>query len=81
MIAEYTVVVDGHTYTKGQEIPDLGSIACVDAVGNIREYRCLSADVSLLPKYDDLATGSSCLVQDTGDYYEYNAYSKQWYKL
>ena len=76
-----SVVVDGHTYENESLAPDLKSIACVDAVGNIREYRCLSADVSLLPKYDDLATGSSCLVQDTSEYYEYNAYSKQWYKM
>ena len=76
-----SVIVDGQKYEDESLAPDLKSIACVDVDGNIREYRCLSADVSLLPKYDDLATGSSCLVQDTGEYYEYNAYSKQWYKL
>lgn len=74
------VIIDGKSYDESSA-PNMKSVACVGVSGAIREYRCLNADVSLLPKYDDLATGSSCIVQDTGDYYEYNAYSKQWYKM
>ncbi len=81
MIAESTVVVDGQTYQKGEEIPDLGSIECVSADGAKREYWGLSIDESKLPKYDNLATGSSCLMLDTGEYWGYISYNKTWYKL
>lgn len=75
------VVYDGQFYNSEADIPDLGSIECISSDGLIREYRGLSADVSKLPKYDGLATGSSCLMQDTGDYYEYNSKTKTWYKM
>lgn len=81
MTAEGLVIVDGQTYNKGDEIPDMGSLECVAVSGNRREYRGLSADVDKLPTYDNLASGSGCLMVDTTDWYEYLAADKKWYKL
>lgn len=81
MVADRTVTVDGQIYNIGEEIPDLGSLECISAIGNQREYRGLSADADKLPTYDDLATGSSCLMLDTSDYYEFLRSNKTWYKL
>lgn len=75
------VIYDGQRYENEADVPDLGSLYCVEANGNQREYRGLSADASKLPKYDNLETGSSCLMLDTKEYYEYLAYNKTWYKL
>lgn len=72
-------IIDGHLYNIGDELPELGSLACINEDNNKREYRGLKADFSKLPKYDDLATGSSCLFLDTGEYAEYLAYNKTWY--
>lgn len=75
------IAYDGQFYDRKSDVADLGSIECIRVEGMLREYRGLSADASKLPKYDGLATGSSCLMQDTGEYYEYNAKSKTWYKM
>lgn len=78
-IATETTVVDGHIFYPGQEIIDLGSLECTEAEGGKRSYQGLSADVSKLPTYDDLDTGSSAMMLDTGDFYFYHAPTKQWY--
>lgn len=57
-----TVVVDGQIYYPGDTIPDLGSIVCVEAVGNKRSYEGKVADQSKLPTYVD--DGSSALLYD-----------------
>lgn len=75
------IAYDGQFYDNATDIPDLGSIECINIEGIKREYRGLSIDAGKLPKYDDLGTGSSCLMQDTGEYYEYNAKTKTWYKM
>ena len=81
MIANSTVGFDGHIYEKGEEIPDLGSFVATSVDGFIRNYEGLSKDVSKLPKYDDLQTGSSAFCVDTGDLYKYEKTTKTWYKL
>ena len=57
-----TVVVDGQIYYPGDTIPDLGSLVCVEAVGNKRSYEGKVADQSKLPTYVD--DGSSALLYD-----------------
>ena len=48
-VADKTMVVDGQTYYPGDTIPDLGSLVCVEAVGNKRSYEGKVADQSKLP--------------------------------
>ena len=50
-VADKVMVVDGQTYNPGDTLPDLGSLVCVDANGNIRDYEGLLTDVSKLPHY------------------------------
>ena len=81
MTANTETYFDGQWYQKGDEIWDLGSFQCTGTEGTKRSYEGLSAHVSKLPKYENLATGSSALCLDTGDYYKYHAPTKTWYKL
>lgn len=81
MKAETNVVIDGQFYKQGDEIWDLGSFVATSVSGQIRNYEGLSSDVSKLPKYDDLGTGSSAFCVDTGDLYKYEKTTKTWYKL
>lgn len=81
MKAETNVVIDGQFYKQGDEIWDLGSFVSTSVSGQIRNYEGLSSDVSKLPKYDDLQTGSSAFCIDTGDLYKYEKTTKTWYKL
>lgn len=81
MKAETNVVIDGQFYKQGDEIWDLGSFVATSVSGQIRNYEGLSSDVSKLPKYDDLQTGSSAFCIDTGDLYKYEKTTKTWYKL
>lgn len=74
----YTIMQDGQKYEPGSEVPDMGSIRCVEANGNIRQYEGLSKDVGKLPHY--VETGSSCLMVDNGDYYKYEKTTDKWYK-
>ena len=52
----------------------------VGIVKVLRGYELLSTDVGKLPTSDNLMTGSSAYCIDTGDYYKYEATTKQWYK-
>ena len=36
--AENTVIFDGIQYKPGQELPDLGSWVCTDAICLVRDY-------------------------------------------
>lgn len=75
-------IVDGQVYKDNEPVHDLGSFECVSKEGfNQRNYEGLSADVSKLPKYDDLEAGSTALCLDTGDLYKYHAKTKTWYKM
>lgn len=81
-VADKTMVVDGQTYYPGDTIPDLGSLVCVDANGNIRDYEGLLTDVSKLPHY--VETGSSALLYDgqgNTEVYEFHKPTDTWYKL
>ena len=75
-------IVDGQKYEDNEQVYDIGSFECVSVEStNKRNYEGLAADVSKLPKYDDLEAGSSALCLDTGELYKYHAKSKTWYKL
>ena len=81
-VADKTMVVDGQTYYPGDTIPDLGSLVCVEAVGNKRDYEGLLTDVSKLPHY--VESGSSALLFDGGgntELYEFHKPTDKWYKL
>lgn len=77
------IIHDGQEYEEGEEVHDLGSFVCTDCdcTGKIRKYEGLSTDISKLPHYADLQTGSSALCYDNGDYYKYLKSTDTWYKL
>lgn len=81
-IATGNTFFDGHMYRKGETIPDLGSLYCINptGAGPDREYRGKSVDFNKLPIYDDLMSGS-CLFTDTAEYAEYSRIEKKWNKL
>lgn len=79
MIADRDMYVDGKYYSKGETIPDMGSLKCTSNDGNIRNYEGLSTDVSKLPHHVD--TGSSFLAIDTGAFYKYEASTDAWYEM
>ena len=87
MLAEHNTVVDGQTYKKGQEIPDLGSLVCIDDTKKpIREYIGFVKDKDKLPKYADLGTGSSATLIDPNGIEDtiiakYYASTKQWLNM
>lgn len=80
MIAENNTVYDGQLYKKGEEIHDLGSFVATSISGNIRNYEGLQKDISKLPTYDSLSTGSSAFCVDTGKLFKYEATTKTWYE-
>lgn len=75
-----TVWQDGHIYGPGVEVPDMGSVHNIRANGGRRDYVGLSADVEKLPTYDDLESGSACLMVDTSEVYVYESTTKTWYQ-
>lgn len=79
-IATNKTVFDGQTYEIGEEIWDLGSFECVSTEGNKRNYYGLSIDVSKLPKYENLSTGSTAFCVDNGKLFLYHAPTKMWYE-
>lgn len=80
MIADKNTVIDGQFYKKGEEIWDLGSFVATSVYGNTRNYEGLSQDISKLPKYDSLETGSSATCIDTVQIFKYEATTKTWYE-
>lgn len=72
---------DGQLYESESQIPDIGSWECVEEKAGQRQYWGLFADVSKLPKYDTLRTGSTALCLDTCDIYGYHSQTKTWYLL
>lgn len=79
MIYNNLVKQDGQIYMPGENIPDLGTIRCVESKGNLRQYEALSSDFEKLPHY--VSTGSSCLMIDTGDLYKFEKSTDTWYKI
>lgn len=76
------IYADGHVYESATDVPDLGSLVCVSADANgQRNYEGLAADVSKLPKYADLETGSSFFAVDSGAFYKYEKSTQTWYEL
>lgn len=73
---------DGQTYADESEIPDFGSIVCVNVVGDKREYIGYVTDESKLPKYDNLGNDSSATLYNTSGGIEkilsYFAKDKKW---
>lgn len=81
MKAESMVIIDGQTYHKGDEIPDLGSL--VGSGGTHRSYEGLYSDKDKLPHYPDLETGSEAMLiePDTGlHYFKYVKSTDTWYE-
>ena len=76
---DYKVVQDGQIYEPGDDVPEMGSIFCVESKGNIRYYEGLESDFQKLPVYND--TGSACLMIDTGNYYKFEKKTNKWYLL
>ena len=81
-----TVVFDGQTYENENDIPDMGSIQCVEVRGNQRDYQGFVQDSQKLPKYDDLGTGSNATLIDPNGIEstiigKYDALTKTWYNL
>lgn len=80
------IKVDGKYYEEGAE-PDLGSIQCIsDERSPHREYFGYVQDKDKLPKYDDLATGSSAKLVDPNGIEKtiianYDAQTKRWLNL
>ena len=80
------VVFDGQTYENESEIPDMGSIQCVEVRGNQRDYQGFVQDSQKLPKYDGLGTGSSAILIDPNGVEstiigKYDAPTKQWLNM
>ena len=80
------VVFDGQTYENESEIPNMGSIQCVEVRGNQRDYQGFVQDSQKLPKYDDLGTGSSATLIDPNGTEstiigKYDAPTKTWCNL
>lgn len=79
MTYDYIVKKDGQFYEPGQDVPDMGTLVCTSVQGNIRSYEGLVKDVGKLPTY--VATGSSFLASDTGDYYKFEESTAVWNKI
>ena len=80
------IVFDGQTYENENDIPDMGSIQCVEVRGNQRDYQGFVQDSQKLPKYDDLGTGSNATLIDPNGTEstiigKYDALTKTWYNL
>lgn len=80
------VVFDGQTYKNENDIPDMGSIQCVEVRGNQRDYQGFVQDSQKLPKYDNLGTGSNATLIDPNGIEstiigKYDALTKTWYNL
>lgn len=77
------IVYDGHKYESRADVPDLGSLVGTDAGDGKRSYEGKYVDKDKLPKYDDLASGSSAsLVSDSGlSVFKYEATEKKWYEI
>lgn len=80
MTATTATYFDGHWYNPGDEIPDLGSFVAMPGSDRVRNYEGLSVDVTKLPKYNDLETGSSAFCVDTGQLFKYEKTTKTWYE-
>ena len=85
-VAVKTVIIDGQKYNEGDTIHDLGSLQCVEVRGKQRDYQGFVQDKQKLPKYDDLATGSSATLIDPNGVEstiigKYDEQTKTWYDL
>lgn len=70
---------DGHLYEEGQPIPDIGRWVHVgDPDAKRRDYMGYVADKDLLPKYDDLETGSTAQALDADYYAIYHSITREW---
>jgi hypothetical protein len=80
------VVFDGQTYENENEIPNMGSIQCVEVRGTQRDYQGFTADKLKLPKYDNLGTGSTATLIDPNGVEstiigKYDAPTKRWLNM
>lgn len=75
-----SIIFDGQIYESESDMPDLGSLVCTSVNGNLRSYDGHFADRHKLPKYDNMATGSSAFLSDDGNFvlFKYYADTKTW---
>lgn len=76
---------DGQTYEDGDTVHDLGTFVCTEVKQDqttgdkqVRGYMGKSADISKLPTYESLSTGSWAMCTDTGSVLFYEASTKTW---
>lgn len=80
------VKFDGHEYESELDIPEMGSIQCVEVRGNQRDYQGFTSDKLKLPKYETLGTGSTATLIDPSGVEstiigKYDAPTKQWLNM
>lgn len=78
------IVVDGHIYNKGQQLPDLGSLVGTNRGEKAgRTYKGLYTDKDKLPHYDDLETGSTALLVNGSElvFFFYEKTTDQWTEI
>lgn len=73
-------IQDGHEYASKDDAPNMGSLVGRLNEDGTRSYDGQLVDKLLLPKYDDLQTGSSAFLSDNGSFvlYKYYATTKTW---
>lgn len=74
---------DGQIYKPGDTIPNLGSLVGTDMGNGQRKYEGKNLDANKLPKYPDLATGSSASLtaSDGLHVWKYEATAKKWQEI
>lgn len=78
------IIIDGHIYNIGEELPDLGSLVGISKGENAgRSYKGLYQDKDKLPHYKDLVTGSSALLANGNElvYFFYEKSTDQWIEI
>lgn len=75
---ETATIIDGQLYQPGDTVPEFGSIKCVDT-SEPKKYIGQSKDTAVL---NDIIASyasdkASCLMTDTGEYYEFDKSSRK----
>lgn len=77
-ITNVNVVLDGHYYGVGENVPDLGSLIGVKNDDGTRSYSGKNSDYTKLPVYSDLLAGSSAALSDASGLHVYNFDGTTW---
>lgn len=74
-------LINGLLLAPGEGVPEMGNIECIKREPDGRViFHGLSSDLDklLALKQRSIAGGSSCIMEDTGEEYVFNARTKQW---